>query len=184
MYKGGPDKKIYIDEGLFEKIQHGDRDAFHELYDITYRAVYAFLFSYVQNREDAKDLLQDTYVQIFKNINQYRSSGSPMAWIMKIAKNVFLMNYRKEHGKQSLSYEEMENEIGFDHIENTNTRIILEKIFSVLSPEDRAIIIMHDIDGLKFKEIAEVLEKPIGTVLARYSRNIKKLQKEFNRRCE
>ena len=183
MRNGAPKKKVYIDEGLFAKIQQGDRDAFQELYQITYKPVYAFLLSYAKNAEDAKDLMQDTYVQVFQHAGKYQSQGNPMAWILKIAKNNFLMKYRKDVRTQTVEYDTLEHELGFDHIVDVDNRMILEKMFSILSAEERAIIVMHDIDGLKFKEIAAVAEMPIGTVLTKYNRSMKKLQKQFGERC-
>ena len=182
MYSGYSKKKVYIDEELFERIRRGDKDAFRELYEASYRPLYAFLLSFTQNSDDAQDLLQDTYIQIHKNCHLYGKTGNPMAWRMKIAKNLFLMKYRKDKVRQFVNYEEMENELGFAQIEDVENRILLEKMFSELSQEDRELIIMHDVSGMKFKEIAELVEKPLGTVLARYNRSIRKLQKEFSRR--
>ena len=82
-------RKVYIDKNLFEQIRLGDQDAFRELYELTYTPLYAFLLSYTMNQEDAQDLLQDTFIKIFKNCHLYREQGNPMAWMMKIAKNLF-----------------------------------------------------------------------------------------------
>ena len=105
-----------------------------------------------------------------------------MAWMMKIGKNLFLMKCRKEEKRQSISYEEMEQELGFEDLSNADNRLLLEKMFSVLSEEERNIIIMRDVNGLKHREIAKLLEKPVGTILAKYNRGIRKLQKEFGER--
>ena len=75
----------------------------------------------------------------------------------------------------------MENELGFAQISDVENKLLLETMFSELSGEDREIIIMHDVGGLTFREIAGVLGKPIGTVLARYNRNIRKLKKKFSK---
>ena len=182
MYSGQQKKKVHIDEELFDRIQKGEKDAFKELYEASYKPLYAFLLSLTQNSEDAQDLLQDTYVQIYQKCHLYKKEGNPMAWMMKVAKNLFLMKYRKEKERQFVCYEDMENELGFAQISDVDNRILLETMFSELSPEDREIIIMHDVSGMKFKEIALVADKPIGTVLARYNRSIRKLQKEFSRR--
>lgn len=182
MYSGQSKKKVYIDEELFERIRRGDKDAFRELYEASYKPLYAFLLSLTQNSEDAQDLLQDTYVQIYQKCHLYKKEGNPMAWIMKVAKNLFLMKYRKEKEKQFVCYEDMENELGFAQIGDVDNKLLLETMFSELSQEDREIIIMHDVSGMKFKEIALVADKPIGTVLARYNRSIRKLQKKFSGR--
>ena len=73
----------------------------------------------------------------------------------------------------------MENSLGFEDMSDVENRIVLERMFGHLSAEDRNLIIMHDIGGLKHREIAKLLEMPLGTVMARYHRGIRKLQKEF-----
>lgn len=178
MQEDTPKRKVHIDERLFERIRRGEQDAFRELYEVSYRPLYAFLLSYTLNIEDAQDLLQDTYIQILKNCHMYREKGNPMAWIMKIAKNLFLMKSREEK-EAVLNYEDLENELGFEDITNVDNRIVLEKMFELLSVEERNLIIMHDISGLKYREIAKLLDMPLGTVLSRYHRGIRKLQKEF-----
>lgn len=176
---GFPKQKVYIDEGLFERIHQGEQDAFRELYELSYKPLYAFLLSLTQNSEDAKDLLQDTFIQIRGSCHLYQRPGNPMAWIMKIGKNLFLMKYRREHTTQWLSYEELENELGFADLTNSENRIFLEKVFQVLTQEEQRIIIMHDVNGLKHREIASFTGKSLGTVLSKYNRGIRKLQKEF-----
>lgn len=174
-------RKVSIDKTLFERICQGDRDAFRELYELSYSPLYAFLLSYTLNAEDAQDLLQDTFIQVLNNCHLYREQGNPMAWMMTIAKNLFLMKRRKEC-MQSLNYEEVEYHLGFDDMTNVENRMVLEKIFEVLTLDDRNIIIMHDVSGLKHREIAEITGMPLGTVITRYNRGIRKLQKELSGR--
>ncbi|MCI9174928.1 MAG: RNA polymerase sigma factor [Lachnospiraceae bacterium] len=181
MQEIAPKRKVYIEKQLFERIRFGDQDAFRELYELTYTPLYAFLLSYTLNREDAQDLLQDTFIQILRKSHLYQDKGNPMAWMMKIAKNLFLSKCRKEHS-ENLNYEDVENDLGFDDMTNVDNRMVLEKMFEILSIDDRNLIIMHDVSGLKHKEIAEILDIPLGTVLARYHRGIRKLQKEFSER--
>ena len=178
MQEDVPKSKVHIDAKLFERIRQGDQEAFRELYNITYKPLYAFLLSYTLNREDAQDLLQDTYVQVYKNCHLYREQGNPMAWMMKIAKNLFLMKCRKDKGTD-INFELVESELGFEDMDDVENRMVLEKMFEHLSAEDRNLIIMHDIGGLKHREIAKLLDMPLGTVMARYHRGIRKLQKEF-----
>ena len=73
-----PKRKVYIDVRLFERICQGEQNAFKELYEVSYKPLYAFLLSYTLNTEDAQDLLQDTYIQILKNCHMYREKGNPM----------------------------------------------------------------------------------------------------------
>ncbi len=178
MQKATVKQKVYIDKKLLERICQGDQDAFRELYELSYSPLYAFLLSYTLNAEDAQDLLQDTFVQVFNNCHLYREQGNPMAWMMTIAKNLFLMKYRKER-IQNVNYEDVEYQLGFEDMTNVENRVILEKMFEMLTLDDRNIIIMHDVSGLKHREIAEMTGMPLGTVITRYNRGIRKLQKEF-----
>lgn len=171
--------KVYIDEELLIRIQNGDKDAFKELYEVSYRPLYAFLLSLTQNSEDARDLLQDTYLKIYQNSQMYKKEGKPMAWMMKIGKNLFLMKYRKEKEQISVAPEELENVLDLSSIGNIENRILIEMMFKELSGEEREIIIMHDVAGMKFREISQVVDKPVGTVLARYNRSIHRLQKKY-----
>lgn len=88
------------------------------------------------------------------------------------------MKYRKER-RIGANYDDMENELGFDDMSNADNRVVLQKMFELLSVDDRNIIIMHDIGGLKHREIAKLLDMPLGTEMTRYNRGIRKLQKEF-----
>ena len=66
-----------IDEGLFEKIANGDDAAFTELYYASYRQIYGFLVALTKNKEDAEDLLQNTYIRIRNGSHLYRKQGTP-----------------------------------------------------------------------------------------------------------
>ena len=178
---GDQNKKghVSVPEDLFPKIASGDEQAFEELYYISYRPIYSFLLSMTLNKEDADDLLQDTFLRIRAAAHLYRNQGNPMGWMMKIAKNLFLMKKRKEKGKETVSIDEIYNmvETTFNHIDNVNNRIFLQELFLNISEEEREIIIMNVVSGLTFREVAEILDKPMGTVLSKYHRAMKKLKK-------
>jgi len=168
--------RVQIDEGLFLKIAEGDEKAFEELYYITYKPLYAFVLSMTMSREDAEDLLQETYIKVRGACHLYQKKGNPMAWIMKIAKNLFLMKCRREKGKEVVTIENYEAQLSFNQIPAMEDRILLEQLFKTVTREDRDIIIMHVIMGMKHREIAEILEQPLGTVLSRYHRAMKVLK--------
>lgn len=171
--------KLVIDSEIFKRIAGGDDRAFEELYRLTYRPLYAFLLSLTLNHDDTDDLLQDTYIRIRGAAHLYKDNGSPMAWMMKIAKNLFLMKVRKEKREAVTYVEEYEvtGQLSFDMIGNVDNRIMIEQLFRHIQTEDRNIIIMHVIMGLKHKEIADILGKPVATVLTRYHRTMKRLKK-------
>lgn len=175
-------KKVHIEEAWIERICADDKDAFTKLYEASYRSLYAFLLSLTQNAEDAQDLLQDTFIQIYNNASKYKRQGNPMAWMMTIARNLFLMKYRKDHNVETVNYEELEQQIGYSQIENVEDKLLVEAIFKMVDPEDREILILHIVAGLKFAEIGKIMQKPMGTIFTRYNRCIKKLQKDLSKR--
>lgn len=73
--------KPALTEELFVKISNGDNKAFADLYTDKYQAVYGFLLSILNNREEAEDILQETYIKIRENASNYKHKEKPMAWI-------------------------------------------------------------------------------------------------------
>ncbi len=177
---GQKKKRVQIDEELFSKIEYGDEKAFEELYYLTYKPLYAFLLSLTLNKEDAEDILQETYIKIRGACHLYQKQGNPMAWIMKIAKNLYLMKLRKENREQPVELEEYHGLIAPNQMGAVEDRLFLKELFQSISREDRDIIIMHIMMGMKHKEIADILQKPVGTVLSRYHRSMKILKQKAN----
>ncbi|MDE6362306.1 MAG: RNA polymerase sigma factor [Clostridia bacterium] len=163
-----------LDE-LLERIKSGDEDAFGELYSQTSRQVFAYLLTIVDEYHTAEDLTQDTYIKIRKGIGNYRS-GNAFAWIMQIAKNTALSDKRKNSRVTPTDFEsgyakERSYTPDFDGIP------ILEIIRTRFDDVDRRILFMRLSAGYKHKEISDELKIPLGTVLWRYNKAIKNLQK-------
>lgn len=171
-----------IDEEWFEKIASGDDMAFTELYYATYRQIYGFLLSLTRNKEDAEDLLQNTYIRIRNGSHLYKKQGTPMTWMCAIAKNQYLDFVRKYGKNRNVDFGEIENYVseGFaakqDDSKGVEDRMLLESAFSILGEEDRTIVILHMIDGLKHREISEIIGLPLSTVLSKYNRSLKKMK--------
>lgn len=168
--------KTHIDEEIFIKIANGDDEAFTELYYATYKQIYGFLLSLTKNKEDAEDLLQNTYVKIRNGARLYKKAGTPMAWMCTIAKNQYLDFVRKYGKYQGIDYELVENQTLYSSISDTDNRLILQAAFEHLSDEERTIVIMHLVNGLKHREIAQIINIPLSTVLSKYNRTLKKLK--------
>lgn len=178
--------RVKLPDGIFERIAGGDNKAFEELYYLTYKPLYAFLFSLTKNQEDAEDILQDTYLKIKGASHLYKEQGNPMAWIMKIGKNEFLMRCRKKQDMLTEDIETYENvDIAVSEFTGSiDNRMFLAEMFGRISEEDRNIIILHIVGGMKHREIADFLDKPLGSVLTRYHRAIKLLRETEKNRKE
>ena len=173
----GKRKNIIIDEAIFAKIAQGDKEALTSLYIDSYRPVFALLLSCTHNYHDAEDLLQETYIKICQAAHLYKPGGNPMAWIMKIARNLCISRYRSESKMYLTSLENDIVEIPYEYISSLEDSILIEKLFKELKKEESEIILLHLLKGFTFKEISEIMDKPLGSVLSQYYRGMKKLKK-------
>jgi RNA polymerase sigma-70 factor (ECF subfamily) len=174
------DLTIKLDAVLFQQIAEGNKDAFRILYEQTYQSIYVYLLSIVQNKEEAEDLLQETFIRVRLYVDRYSDQGKPLAWMFTIARNLAYMRLRELKKKSFQEFETIENMIGFSVIQNVEDRIVLEGAFQVLNDEERSIVLLHAVSGMKHKEIASILNKPLSTVLSKYNRAIKKLNQELS----
>lgn len=165
-----------IKEEWIARIAAGDRQALEKLYYASYQAVYGYLLSILKNRHDAEDVMQDTYIKIKTGAHLYKPDGKPLAWIFTIARNLAYMKLRRESTYVQTSYEEMQETPDFSQVSNFEDRIALQGAFSVLSDEERQIILLHANTGMKHREIAAIMKLPLSTVLSKYRRGLKKLR--------
>lgn len=170
-----------IDEGLFERIAMNDMAAFEELYRLTDQTVYAYVLSILKNPYDAQDIMQDTYVKIRSAAHLYNKQGKPLAWIFTIARNLCLMKLRTAKRSSDTPLTDLEDSdyLAFSDNDHTEDRIVLNAALNILADEEREIVILHAVSGLKHHEIAKSLEMPLSTVLSKYNRALKKLKKHL-----
>ena len=168
-----------LDEELIIRIAHDDLSAFEELYRLTDQTVYAFILSILKNPHDAQDIMQDTYVKIRASAHLYQKKGKPLAWIFTIARNLCLMKLRTATRTADTSLEDLEdsNYLATSDHKTSEDRIVLQAALNILAEEERQIVILHAVSGLKHHEIAKSLGMPLSTVLSKYNRSLKKLKK-------
>ena len=166
-------------EDCITRIAGGDKDALADLYSRTRPAVYGFALSIIKNAHDAEDILHDAYLQVWNAAGGYRRQGKPMAWVLTITRNLAISRLR-EHGRtEPLVQEDWQDRLA-DRLIDGNVviedRMMLEAVLSALSDEERQIVTLHALTGLRHREIAALLGLPLPTVLSKYSRALKKLQ--------
>lgn len=166
-----------IDEGLFPRIAGGDREALETLYLSTEKSVYALILSIVKNPHDAQDIMQDTYLKIRAGAHLYRPQGKPLAWIFTIAKNLSLMHLRRKQHFAEVSSDELENSSNLAVVMDADDRLVLATLLNRLGEEERQIVLLHAVSGMKHREMASALGIPLSTVLSKYTRALKKLKK-------
>ena len=138
--------------------------------------MYGLALSYVKKPQDAQDIAQDAFVRIWDSAPQYQSQGSPMGWILTVTRNLALMNLRSR-GRESGLEEEQWLAIPADTPSvSPEDRALLEQALGTLEEQSRRIVLLHAVTGLKHREIAQLLELPLATVLSKYHRALKKLK--------
>ena len=163
-------------EELIKQMSQGQMDAMGELYDLIEKDVYAYALSKTAKKEDAEDITHDTFVQIWKNATRYTPMGKPLAWVFTIEMNLIRRQFN--HSQRFVSFDDAieVEEQSVDMTESVINHEFLRQLFSILDEDEREIITLHIVSGMKHREIANLLEKPLSTVLSKYNRAIKKLK--------
>ena len=161
-------------EELLRQIALGSQQAFEELYRATDSAIYGYALSLMRNHHEAQDVMMDTYLKIRCAAHLYMPMGKPMAWILTITKNLARTKLRSA-GRQIPLDDLEETTPSFDR--DSEEAVALEQAMKVLGDQERQILILHAVTGLKHREIAEMLGMPLATVLSKYARSLKKLKK-------
>lgn len=160
-----------INEIVLELKRH-DYSHFKEFYDLTNRSIYFTALAILKEHSLAEDILQDTYVSFFANIDDVRITNNIYAYLSTIARNLSINLINKQ--KNIVSNDEIISSIADQEV---NYDRDVDKILSLLdSQEEREIVIYHVLLEYKFIEISRIVDKPLGTILWLYNKAIKKLK--------
>ncbi|MEZ5039648.1 MAG: sigma-70 family RNA polymerase sigma factor [Saprospiraceae bacterium] len=156
-------------------------------------ALYTFAYHLTYNEDDANDLVQDTYLKAYRFIDNYLEGTNAKAWLFKILKNAFINQYRKRTKQPTrVDYEEVVN--FHEEEEDTNYSSYMdlrEEMFQTMMGDEvtnainalpvdfRVVILLCDIEGFTYEEIAKIVDIPIGTVRSRLHRSRNMLKSEL-----
>ena len=165
-----------LDEGLLGRVGRGDLTALESLYLQTEKAVYALALSILRNPHDAEDIVQETYLKVRAAAHLYVPQGKPLAWLFTITKNL-CRDLLRGQSRTEAAPDGAEDDLRFSYVSDPTDRLVLEAALKALGEEERQVVLLHAASGLKHREIARDLGLPLSTVLSRYSRALKKLQR-------
>ena len=163
-------------ETLLANIAAGDRDALGRLYAQTRGAVYAMAVGILKNAHEAQDVTQDVFVRIWERARQYRPGGSPMGWVLTLARNLALMRLRQTDRVRTLDEDAWNAVPAAAPAVTAEERAVLQTALADLTDQERQIVLLHAASGLKHREIGQLLDMPTATVLSKYHRALKKLR--------
>ncbi len=184
IYEEGPKEKSNnpdIDENLIFRIGLDEVGAFEEFYIKTERILYAYVLSLTKNHDLTLDIMQDTYIKFLSAAHLYKPMGKPLAWIFTISKNIFYTKVKRDSRMIEIDPFELEKNQAYSFVDDIEDKIILESVLNFLSEEERQIVLLYAVSGMKHKEIAESLGLKLSTTLSKYHRAIKKLRDYIER---
>ena len=171
-------------EKKMELLRQGNISALEQIYLQTKNAVFAIVFSITKNYQIAEDLMQETFLKICSNINQYAKGTNANYWINSIARDLAINTYNRQKFESVTDFSERTDfHIGLD-IKLKDESGIFKIMSEVLDENEYKIVVMHTLGGMKLKEIAILNEKPQGTIRWQYNNALKKLQKKIKNREE
>ena len=187
-------------ETLAQKKARFERDAFQYT-----NQLYAAALRYTKNQHDAQDLVQDTYAKAFTSFHQFTPGTNLKAWLYRILTTTFINSYRKDQRRPQIATGELEDWQIHDAASHTSDQgksaedevldniadIDIKAALAALPEEFRMAVYLADVEGFSYKEIAEIVGVPAGTVMSRLHRGRKLLrealagyakERGFNRR--
>lgn len=178
----------YTDEELMSFVKNQDVSAFEELFGRYERRVFSFFCRLLWNFEDARDCTQETFMRLWKGRARYAPKGRFSTYIFQIAKNHFLHERQKKKHRIALEHSSNENQQGFleEHTPSASaySQAVVNEIQSAVSkavtslPEiHRLVYVLSEEQRLSYKEIADILDCPVGTVSSRKVEAVRKLRK-------
>ena len=158
-------------------------------------ALYGAALRYTRNKADAEDLVQDTYAKAFTSWRQYTPGTNLKAWLYRILTNTYISSYRKAQRSPKLAGEgqvedwQLAEAASHDAIGLRSAEVealeampskVVKDALEALPPDYRMVVLLADVEGFKYKEIADIMETPIGTVMSRLNRGRAQLRETLS----
>lgn len=183
----------FDEKKLIERASAGDPAAFNRLMEIHERRMYAVALRMCANREDAQDCLQEAMLRVFRAIGGFKGQSSFATWVYRITMNTCLDELRKKKNKQNTSLDNLLDQ-GWSPSDGENvpekqamlheTRRQISGAIQELPEDMRAAVVLRDVHGLAYDEIADALNTNVGTIKSRISRGREKLREKLSKNKE
>lgn len=184
---------VQTGEELMQLVAAGDRKAFDEIYDRYHRQIYNFIKKQVGDRAAAEDVMQEVFVRLFKAARSFDPEKTLSSYLYKIAVNEIRRHYQKASLSQAFSLNEPlaaeddgreridlmpdERQMPETQVREEFARRTLRTLIDRLPPEQKMVVLLKVYDELTFEEIAQIMDRPLSTVLSRMRYALQKLRR-------
>lgn len=177
------DEKVFIEELLNPKTQN---KAFQSLLQQYQKPLYHHIRTIVLNHDDADDVLQNTFVKVFRYLKNFKGDSKLFSWMYRIATNealTFLTQKSKKHNttSETLQAKIIDNLQADVYFDGNEIQIKLQKAIVLLPEKQQLVFKMKYFDDLKYEEISEILGTSVGGLKASYHHAVKKIEEYMNR---
>jgi len=165
---------------VLEKIRQGQSEAFKDLVEKYNEQALRVAFRYLHNWEEAADCVQESFLRAFENLHTKHRHKKFSSWFFQILVNCCLDELRSAHKRLNVFFEDNESVLsqeGFE--ERANSRLTAQQLLAKMPPEMRSLLILHDLEGFSFRELAEILDRSEAAVRGLLFRARKKLAKIY-----
>ncbi|REL38892.1 sigma-70 family RNA polymerase sigma factor [Rhodohalobacter sp. SW132] len=161
---------------LIKKVQQGDTRAFSELVNRWHERIHRFAYRFFSDEDEANEIAQKTFIKMYQNVNDIDNPEKFGSWMYRVANNLCLDELKRAGRRKATPLEAwVEQSGGLEsdtispaaELDRKELGDILQQALMLLPDEQRTVIILKEYEGLKFREIAEILEEPESTVKSR-----------------
>ena len=166
-----------MDEALVHRCRNGDMESFEQLVSRYQQRIFAFTFRMVMSEEEARDLAQETFIQVYRALPAFRGEARFATWLYRIAANKCLDYLRRRKNNQSVPFDTLASEPGNYRAYNPEHLYLQEEkirrvraIIMGLPDRYRVVLVLFHYENLTYQQIADALELPVKTVATRLYR--------------
>lgn len=157
---------------LVNQARNGDEGAFGKLVEFFQNRIFAVAYGVAGDRQDAEDITQDTFIRAYRNIKNLKNEGAFYSWLVKIAVNTSMSFKKANNTGRMLPFDVIpepayQGDTPDSYVEKRGEMERIQELLIELPPEARVVLVLREIEGLGYEEIACMLGVPIGTVRSR-----------------
>ena len=185
-----------LDAALVDRVREGDNAAFQELFEKYHRRAFAVALGVVKNKQDAMDVVQDAFIKVHKHLHSFQGTSSFYTWLYRIVMNLSIDHVRRVRRKRGMDYDDAisreEDAAGDGALLPTITdsnpskavmrrelHEAIQKALHALPEHHQQVIVLREVEGMSYEEMAQTLEVPKGTIMSRLFHARRKMQTQL-----